>query len=303
MPCPHLPSRTPEFPDKDKRSFRPRALAAAAALLGLVLAPSLWAQDAAKRLTNQDVVQMASLGLSDDVIIAKIHSVSGADGLNFDTSVDGLRTLKEAKVSDTVIKAMINPTPPPAVVVSGAPLMIDPNLPPPEVGVYWRDGQTFSLVQGMTLTREKVGGRVASIFTNGIRSEHWDAVVDGPVSRNVIKDRRPVFYFYVPDGDTASDYALIHLEKKSDHREFQVGSFGGITGGKAGVKKEKEVAFRAEHAGVRVYKVTLDSDLQPGEYAFFLGTGAQANMSGGDFGSSRSGGNATGKVYDFSIPQ
>jgi hypothetical protein len=77
----------------------------------------------------------------------------------------------------------------------------------------------------------------------------------------------------------------------------------GFTGGKAGIKKEKQIPFRAEHSGIRVYKVTLDSDLNPGEYAFFLGTGAQSNMSGGDLGASRSGGNATGKIYDFSIPQ
>jgi hypothetical protein len=286
-----------------------RAFTFAAGLLAALLSScSLFStfatvQESSKRLTNQDVISMASLGLSDDVIIAKIRSVSGSDGLNFDTSVDGLKSLKEAKVSDAVVKTMINPALPPTVVVAGVPMTPDPDLPPPEVGVYWKDGPTFSLVQGKTLTQEKVGGRAASIFTNGIRSEHWDAVVEGTTSGNLVKDRRPIFYFYVPDGDTAADYVLLSLEKKSDHREFQVGSFGGITGGKAGVKREKRISFRAEHAGIRVYKVTLDSDLKPGEYAFFLGTGAQSNMSGGDLGASRSGGNATGKVYDFSIPQ
>jgi hypothetical protein len=268
-----------------------------------LFSPFAAAQESSKRLTNQDIISMASLGLSDEVIIAKIRSVSGSDGLNFDTSVDGLRSLKEAKVSDAIVKAMINPALPPTVVVSGAPMTMDPNLPPPEVGVYWKDGPTFALVQGRTLTQQKAGGRAASFFTSGIRSEHWDAVVEGPASANLVKDRRPVFYFYVPDGDTAADYVLLTLEKKSDHREFQVGSFGGITGGKAGIKKEKQIPFRAEHAGVRVYRVSLDSDLKPGEYAFFLGTGAQSNMSGGDLGASRSGGNATGKIYDFSIPQ
>jgi hypothetical protein len=155
----------------------------------------------------------------------------------------------------------------------------------------------------MSLSQAKVGGRAGSFFTNGIRSEHWDATVAGPISKNQIKDRRPVFYFYVPDGDTAADYVLIKLEKKSDHREFQVGSFGGFTGGKSGVKKDKEVPFRADHVGIRVYKITLDSDLPAGEYAFFLGTGAQPNMSGGDLGASKSGGSASGRIYDFSIPQ
>jgi hypothetical protein len=261
-------------------------------------------QELSKRLTNQDIMDLTALGLSDEVIIAKIRSVASSDGMKFDTSVEGLKALKAANVSDAVIKVMVNPAAPPApVVVAATDISNDPNLPPPEVGVYWKDGQTFVLLQGMTLTQAKVGGRAGSFFTNGIRSEHWDATVAGATSKNRVKDRRPVFYFYVPDGDTAADYVLIKLEKKSDHREFQVGSFGGITGGKSGVKKDKEFLFHEEHVGIRVYKITLDSDLKPGEYAFFLGTGAQSNMSGGNMGSARSGGSAGGRIYDFSIAE
>jgi hypothetical protein len=95
---------------------------------------------------------------------------------------------------------------------------------------------------------------------------------------------------------------LIILNKKSDHREFQIGSFGGITGGKSGVKKDKELEFRAEHLGIRIYKITLASELKPGEYAFFMGTG-QGNTMAGAHGGNRSGGSAAGRVWDFSIPE
>jgi hypothetical protein len=96
---------------------------------------------------------------------------------------------------------------------------------------------------------------------------------------------------------------LIKLNKKSDHREFQIGSFGGITGGKSGVQKEKEIPFRAEHVGIRMYKVTLSAeDLKPGEYAFFMGTG-QSNTMAGAHGGNRSGGSASGRVWDFTIPE
>jgi len=104
----------------------------------------------------------------------------------------------------------------------------------------------------MTLAQAKVGGRAGSFFSNGMRSEHWDATIEGPTSKNHVKEHRPIFYFYVPDGDTAADYVLIKLERKNDHREFQVGSFGGVTGGKAGVKKDKEVPSHAEHVGSRI---------------------------------------------------
>jgi len=256
-----------------------------------------------KRVTNQDVISMVQMGLSEEVIITKIRSAAAADpgALSFDTGIDGLKALKDAKVPDSVIKVMISPGAPPATVIAAAaPMTIDPNLPPPEVGVYWKDGVKFVLIQGRALTNMKAGGKAGSMFTDGLRNQHWDAFVEGPTSQNAVKERRPVFYLYVPDGSDSSDYALIKLNKKGNRREFQVGSFGGIRGGKSGVKRDKEVSFQAEHVGIRTYKVTLDADLKPGEYAFFMGTGQTNSMSGAR-GGNRSGGAATGRIYDFSI--
>jgi hypothetical protein len=273
------------------------------AALFLLLASTTWSQQLSKRITNKDVIDMAALGLSDDLIIAKIRAASAGGTLQFDTSVDGLKELKVAKVSDEVIKVMINPAPPAApVVVAAAPMTNDPNLPPPEVGVYWKNGNAFDRVEGQAISQAKVGGKAGSMFTYGLRNEHWDAYLDGPQSKNVINDRQPVFYIYVPDGASASDFVLISLEKKGNRREFQIGSFGGITGGKSGVKRDKEVAITSEHAGIRTYKIKLNAAMQPGEYAFFMGTGQQATMAGGSTGGARSGGAAAGRVYDFRIP-
>jgi len=258
-----------------------------------------------KRLTNQDVISMVQLGLSEDVIITKIRTTSsnGADAIRFDTSVEGLKALKAAHVPDSVIKVMINPAPPPPTMVAAStPMTIDPNLPPPEVGVYWKDRANFVLLQGQALTNAKAGGKAGSLFTNGMRNQHWDATIEGPMSKNVVKERRPIFYFYVPDGSDSSDYVLIKLNKKGNRREFQVGSFGGVTGGKSGVKRDKEVPITAEHVGIRTYRITLDADLKPGEYAFFMGTG-QSNTMSGARGGNRSGGFASGRIYDFSIPE
>jgi hypothetical protein len=95
---------------------------------------------------------------------------------------------------------------------------------------------------------------------------------------------------------------LIKLNKKGDRREFQVGSFGGITGGKAGVQRDKEIPFKADHVGIRIYRITLNDDLKPGQYAFFMGTGQAATMSGA-MGGNRSGGVASGRIFDFGIPE
>ena len=273
--------------------------------LFLLLASTTWSQPLSKRIVNKDVIDMVALGLSDDVIIAKIRGAAAGGTLQFDTSVDGLKELKAGKVSDEVLKVMINPTPPaaPVVVAATTPVSNDPNLPPPEVGVYWKNGNAFTRIEGQAISQAKVGGKAGSMFTYGMRNEHWDAYLNGPQSKNVINDRQPVFYLYVPDGSSASDFALISLEKKGDRREFQIGSFGGITGGKSGVKRDKEVAFTAEHAGIRTYKVKVDAAMKPGEYAFFMGTGQQATMAGGSTGGARSGGAAAGRVYDFRIPE
>jgi hypothetical protein len=273
------------------------------AALFLLLVSTTWSQQLGKRITNKDVIDMAGLGLSDDLIIAKIRGAAAGGTLQFDTSIDGLKELKTAKVSDDIIKVMINPAPPAAqVVVAATPITNDPNLPPPEVGVYWKNVNAFVLIEGQAISQTKVGGKAGSMFTYGMRNEHWDAFLNGPQSKNIINDRQPVFYLYVPDGTSSSDFVLITLEKKGDRREFQIGSFGGITGGKSGVKRDKEVAFTAEHAGIRTYKIKLSAGMKPGEYAFFMGTGQQSTMAGGSTGGARSGGAAAGRVYDFRIP-
>jgi hypothetical protein len=101
-----------------------------------------------------------------------------------------LRGCTGERVSDEAIKVMLNPGPAPApVVVAASPVSTDPNLPPPEVGVYWRNGTNFALVQGLALSQVKIGGRAESFFTNGMRSEHWDATIASRLHK--IRERAP----------------------------------------------------------------------------------------------------------------
>src|SRR6201993_1249305 len=163
-----------------------------ATFLFLVLSSTTWSQQLSTRINNPDVLDMVNLGLSDDVIIAKIRAASAGGTLQFDTSVNGLKELKAAKVSDDVIKVMINPTPPAGpVVVAAAPMTNDPNLPPPEVGVYWKNGSAFTRIEVQAISQAKVGGKAGSMFTYGLRNEHWDAYLNGPQSRNIVTDRQP----------------------------------------------------------------------------------------------------------------
>src|SRR3989442_12614973 len=105
----------------------------AVALVCVVATSLCLGQQLSKKMSNQDVIEMVSLGLSDDVVVDKIH---GATATDFDTSIGSLKALKAAKVSDAVIRAMINPHP--AAAASTAPMVApaasDSGIPE-EVGV------------------------------------------------------------------------------------------------------------------------------------------------------------------------
>ena len=60
-------------------------------VLGLSMSSICVGQQFSQRMTNQDVIDMVALGLSDDLIFKKIHALDSTD---FDTSVKGLRALK-----------------------------------------------------------------------------------------------------------------------------------------------------------------------------------------------------------------
>ena len=259
------------------------------------------AQELSRRLTNQDVIDMVAAGIPDDVIVAKIRTASAKEMLGFDTSIDGLKALQSARVPPTIMQVMVNPRSLLPNASSAVANVANPDLPPPEVGVYWRNDSDFVLIEGQTISQSKVGGKAGSFFTDGLRALHWDAYLNGPTSKNRVRSRRPIFYLYVPDGASASDFSLISLNKKGDRREFEIGSFGGMTSGKVGIKRDKLIPVKDEHVAVRTYRLSLESELKPGEYAFFMGTGQTAGSTGGR-GGAGSGGSATGRVYDFTIP-
>src|SRR5262245_8542399 len=57
-------------------------------------------------LSNSDVIELSKAGLSSAIIVDKVLT---APTTSFDTSVEGLKSLKAAGVADEVIRAMIAP--------------------------------------------------------------------------------------------------------------------------------------------------------------------------------------------------
>jgi len=86
---------------------------------------------AASRMTNAEVIELVTAGLSEQVIITAIRQAPTRD---FDVTPAGLIALKKAKVPDAVIVAMQEkgaPEPAPATIESKTPPKYDANLVKP----------------------------------------------------------------------------------------------------------------------------------------------------------------------------
>jgi hypothetical protein len=138
------------------------------------------AQQLSKRLTNRDVIELLEAGLSEDVIIDKIHATVATD---FDTSVTGLKALKEAKVPDAVIRAMINPHP--AInAVDRAPSATEAAKEdglPDEIGVYVALDGKVSEVEP-EIVNWKTGGVLKAEATLGLDKGHVNGEIAKPKS-------------------------------------------------------------------------------------------------------------------------
>jgi hypothetical protein len=254
-------------------------------LLSLVIftAVSL-AQQLSKKMTNKDVIDMVSLGLSDDLVIDKIHTSEATD---FDTSVPGLKMLKAAKVSDAVIRAMINPHPAAAATAS-APAVPAPTTDtsglPSEVGVYIMIKSKLTEVEPEVVGWQS-GGVLKSMGTMGMTKGHVNGKVMKP--KSVIQVPNPVeFIIHTVEGTAATEYQLLRLDEKSDRREFRAMT-GGVIHASGGAEKNA-VAFEPQKIANRVWRVSL-KDLPKGEYGFLPpGVSSQSISS-------------SGKIYTFGV--
>jgi hypothetical protein len=220
----------------------------------LLLAVVGLGQQLTHRMTNQDVIDMVSLGLSDDVVIDKIHATEATD---FDTSVARLKTLKLGNVSDAVIRVMINPHGNTAS--AGNPAAASSTVGntglPEEAGVYM-------VLNGKPTEMEP---EVVNWQTGGVaKSRATLFILKGDLNGKVMKRTSPTqmktpleFLIKTIEGTSATEYQLLRLHQKGDRREFR-----SVTGGvlhQSGGAQRDEVSFQPEKIGNRLWRVRLDS--------------------------------------------
>jgi hypothetical protein len=238
---------------------------------------------------NADVIALTAAGLSDDIIIAKVHTASLT---NFDTSVNGLESLKAANVSNVVIRVMMDPhaaiaTSTPAPALSPIPLAeaAPPGLPT-EAGVYYKNRGAYTEIEPEVAKFRM--GMLKMMTTGGLLKTNVNGHVDGAHSASSVV--APLEFVIVLPNDVAlAEYQLLHLIEKVSYREVRI-TTGGLLQSSSGVSPDA-IKFVGKQIAPRTYAVGLPAGLQAGEYGFLPPRGTlEANSV-----------ESTGRIYAFHI--
>jgi hypothetical protein len=263
------------------------------AILLLAFCSPLIAQQA---LNNDAIIKLVKAGLSDDLIVTTINASPGS----YDASANGLIALKEAKVSDKVVAAIVlkasGTAPAPAPGSSPAPAAAVPaagatGLPPgiDDVGVYWKDQSGAWVAILPEIVNFQSSGKLKDIASAGIVKGNLNGRIEG--SRSRLNATFPVtFAVYLPETVEITEYQLLRLHPTADAREF-LSAAGGVLHTTAGATRDA-VDFQPQKLAPRLYQITLESSAGKGEYGL-LAPGA-ANSSNKE---------SSGKIYTVSVAQ
>ena len=262
------------------------------AVVLLAFCPLLFAQ---QTLDNNAIIKLIKVGLSDDLIVNTIN----LSPVNYDTSANGLITLKKANASDKVIGAILlkasgatpaasNPSAPgasnpSAVQANGLPIGIQ------DVGVYIKDSSGAWTPMLPEIVIFESSGKFKNIASAGIVKGNLNGRVDGPRSR--LNATLPVsFAVYLPEGVAITEYQLLHLRPNGGSRQF-LSAAGGALHTSAGAVRD-EVEFQPLKLAPRLYQITLASSTGRGEYGL-LAPGATTSSNKG----------TSGKIFTISVAE
>jgi len=280
---------------------------------------SVQAQNAGKSsaeiLTNEKVITMTKAGLSPVIVISKIHSSK----TQFNLSTDELLRLKRERVSDDIIKAMLEASGSESTrasnVGAGDASKMDAGDPlaQHEAGIYLfeeKDGRKQLLqLEPSISSQSKSGGFFTSAMTYGIAKVKSKAVLASQNARLQINNAKPVFYFYfevknsglsnsgnvyASSSTSPNEFVLVKMDEKKNGRELVVGQFNAF-GSQSGTLDKYARPFDYEKLAPGVFKVMPRADLADGEYGFFYG-GSTPIATYGYLGAG-----ASPKIFDFGI--
>ncbi len=157
---------------------------------------------------NLLVVAMMNKGLDDSIIVAKIKSSSWT----FKLTDDDMLALRKSGLSAPVVAAMVDSS-----VLSMARVTIDDQS-----------------VQIDTLGQAKTAGRLLNNLTGDLTSLKENAFLEGPAAANSASPM-PDITISLPKGESIESYILVQMNPKSDRRELEVGTGGGVGSSRTGI--------------------------------------------------------------------
>ena len=231
-----------------------------------------------RAVSVEDLVRLLRAGISQDLILTKIR----AGGQTLNLSADDLVKLKQAGAGDEFLKALLSPGPQDSAAAAAA----EPQLPT-AAGVYWIDPESGPhRIEGVTLGNPRVQNELASRLTLGMKRARMYAQLDGPHASTRAGERRPRFYFYLPEGAHIADYVLVRLDEHEDARELEIGERS-FWDDQFDINPAIRIDCTYQRLADRLYLVTPADDLIVGEYAFFAPSAAGLHTAA--------------RVYDFGI--
>lgn len=240
-------------------------------------------------MTNTDVVNMVTAGLSEQIVVAAIRD---AKTRSFDVSPNGLIALKKGGVSDSVIAMMMNPGAAPSANVASAATI--PVPPPPsssaatplatlapasgavpamvaaEAGLYYVSEQGLVRVEAKTPYQTRTGSTLVSKLTLGIKPARINAMLQGLRSDLQVVSA-PKFYMHLGQvlgqSESIGEYYLVKftVKERDGRREIEIGS-ANFMKFQAGFPEKDLFQVDATRVDKDIYLMTPKSALGGGEY-------------------------------------
>jgi hypothetical protein len=254
-------------------------------------------------LSVASVLSLHAANVDDSIILAKLAQSN--QPLNLST--DDILQLKQAGVSDAVVRAMIAPTTggPQRVVVrnetleklhsmnatgatlpydTGDTLISDDPLAPHDSGIYLATTTPTGQTKLAFMDRAAISGvkmNVGAVFTFFAYPVHVNYEIPSPKSSIRTTSPNPVFYFYFDDKAAGLGKSAWSAANVSSPSQFLLEQFNAgkkdrqLTGMKFGIFSgvsdgEKHLPFTVERLRAGLYKVTITNPLKPGEYALVI---------------------------------
>jgi len=234
-------------------------------------------------LTNQDLIQLAKMGMGDAILLSKIKNANN----DFDASTAALMALKAAGIGDAVLAEVITAANDPARKTVDANDPLAPHKP----GVYYQDesGQLVELLPAVT-SQNKDKGRITNILSQGWAKTTAISTLSGATARaqfytpppfyfyfnqqNVRFEQSSIGYYGFVQATSPNEFTLAKLDETGSNRELEIGAYSNI-GSESGISEKHSKPFEIEQVAPGVFKVT-PSSLPTGEYCFVYAGSAPA---------------------------